>query len=620
VNGLPPRRTLLALIPLVAMLTAGCVNLPTNTAVTTVNNQGNTGSGSDVRIWPQEPKADDRPEAIVEGFLQTAASDPSNLSIAKDYLTGGALKTWDPAKVVVFSEESSVTEVPGFDDTYQIYGTEVASVSDTGVYLPVQNPQSIPYKFHLSYDKKTGYRIDSLPVSGDFGIALSQETFRADYTSYNLYFLNEDAPNDSMIPVPVYLRTQSSDAATAQALVDALAAGPPPWLDGAAGLAAQQVQLSGPGAVTIGPDDTALVSLKTPNSCTTHGTAGCNQLANELMATFSSLGSINRVAVVDAKGDQFGTSMLVDSVMRQYHIGAPTSKYPSFYYINAGNQHVYYWDGRVAPVDVQLGPADRKYAQLAVTRFRGATIAGVVDTAGSTLYIGTPGSSAAPVKVWNGQRVASLSWDALGHLWFLGTANGQTSVYRLDITNGFQSTPQYVGVYGTDGGTLEQISVAPDGRRIAAVFSEPGTTTTSSTDSLGIGVVDDAASELSLNMSYGISQPVVNQWTNIVDADWHGSQSLAVLGSPEPSSPLAVYELTPDGAPVVTSDYNAVTINPPRGATGIEWSGTTLLASYSTGQTGAAAEAIELYSFASSTWGVVSGVQGAVPSYSYWAQ
>ena len=620
-NGIPARRAILALVPLLVLFTAGCVSLPANSAVNSVSKQANTGSGSDVRIWPQGPTPEDRPEAIVEGFLQTAASDPSNVDIAKAYLTGDALKDWDPDKVVVFSEESSVTPIATESDALQLNGTEVATISDTGVYQPVQNPQSTPYRFHVVHDAKNGYRIDELPLGGDFGIPLTQEAFRSDFTTYYVYYVNQDAPAESMIPVPVYLRTQSSDAATAQSLASTLLDGPPDWLDGAAAIATPQIALASQNAVVIGPDDTALVSVKSPNYCTAHSKAACSQLADELLATFSSLGSINRVKVVTTAGATLGTSLSVDDVMTDYHIGVVTSKAAAFYYLDSVNQRVTYSDGHNAPIDMQVGPADRKYGQLAVTDYRRQTIAAVVDSTGTKLYLGVPGSSAAPVQVSTktGHKISWLTWDALGHLWFLDTAGGVASVYRLDITNGLQAEPQLADVYGTEGGTVQQLSVAPDGLRIAVVYGEPGIAAGSSQYSLAIGVVDDSAAQLSINLDFGVTQPVVNGWTNIVDADWHGSQSLAVLGSPQSSSPLAIYELNPDGSPVVSStDLNAVTINPPSSATGIEWSGNTLLASYSTGQGAGAGQEIELYSFTGGAWVELSGVHGRVPTYVDW--
>jgi hypothetical protein len=621
-------RAMLVLVPLIALLTAGCVSLPATSVVTTVSKQANTNSGSDVRIWPHGPQGTDTPETIVEGFLQAASSDPTNLTIAQSYLTGDALKHWDSGKVIVFSDESSVTETSGQDQgqgqpaTLRITGTQVATVSDDGVYQAELNPMQRSYEFRVVYDAKNGYRIDSLPDldslpdDGTFGVALSPEAFRSDYTAYYLYYLNQAAPATSMIPVPVYLRSQTSDTATAQSLAENLLKGPPESLGGAASNAASKVALVDANAVTIGPSDTALVAIKTPNACTLHGGVTCSRLADQLMASFSALASVNRVTVVDPSGKPLGNSSTVDEVMKQYHVSGGGSRGgPDFYYLDAATRHVFSYDGHNG-IESQVGGPELKYAQLAVTRYTGqSTIAAMVDTGGTRLYLGTPGSEKV-LTPWTGHHLSSLSWDALGHLWFLDTVDGKPQVYRLDVTEGLQAKPREYTLTGVDGGSIRQLAAAPDGRRIAVVYSEPESAGSPAAYSIGIAIADAAAPPSSLNVSYGLNQPVANVWTNITGIDWHGSQSLAVLGYELPSSPLAISELNPDGSAVVnSSDQNTVTINPPKGATGIEWAGGTLLASYTTGSD-PTSQKIEQYLFTTNSWSaLLEGVNGTAPSY-----
>jgi hypothetical protein len=612
-------RRAIVLLPLFGLLAAGCVDLPANSGVNSVDKQGNAGSGSDVRIWPQGPQKDETAAGIVEGFLQTAASDPSNHSIAEAYLTGPASRNWNWNKVLVFSGDlSSAATVGGSDDLVQITGTLVA-VSDSGAYRPVSDAQQQTFRFHLVKDRSKGYQIDRLP-GGDFGIALTQEAFRTNYTAYYLYYLNKADSAASMIPVPVYQRSPAGDAATAADLAAALMLGPPDSLEGAAENAVPDAALAPGQTVTISQGGTAIVPLKTPNDCTKHGrSSACVQLADQLMATFGALPSINGVTVVDSAGHALGSSTSLDSVLRQYHVAVSAPRSPSFYYLDAATHRVMYSAGSDGQTVAQVGPDSRKYGQLAISVLSGATAAAVVDLAGANLYVGTPGSVAEPVKKWSGQNISSLSWDAFGRLWFLGTRAGVTGVYELDASGGIQADPRPAAVFGADGVTLRQLAIAPDGRRIAVVYSQPGPNPPSAPlYSLGIGVVDDTGSAPSVDVNFGVAGPVVEQWTNITAVNWHGSQSLAILGNQEPSQPLIIAELNPDGSPVLnSSDFNAVTINPPKGATGIEWTGNTLLASYSTGAQGnpPSSHAIEQYMFPTNTWEVVKGAFGTMPTY-----
>lgn len=612
------RAAALALISLLGFLTAGCVNLPANSGVNAATKQTDAGAGSDVRVWPQGPQRNEDPVSIVEGFLQTATSDPGNLSIAREYLTGDA-QNWDPRRVVVFgSDETSPTPVPGHADEVQITGTVVATVGDDGTYQPVSVPQQrMPYTFYVKYDETKGYyQIDQLP-SSDFGIALTQETFRADYNAYDLNYLNSSAPDQSMIPVPVYLRSQS-DVAVAEHLAEMLLHGPPDWLDGAAAVAAPQVALASRTAVTIGTDGTAAVAVKTPNFCTTHDLTACNALADEFLATFSDLASVSRVEIVDQRGVQLGSSSgTVDNVMKRYHLGLGGSSSASYYYLDSEHHAVTMYDGKSTHT-AQVGPDNRRYSELAVTDYR-QTIAAVVDDSKTKLYLGQPGMSTDGPPTFTGE-IKSLSWDALGHLWFIDQSQTPPALYRLDVTQGLQAKPQRVTSFGADGDamTVEKLAVAPDGRRVAVVYTE-NSPSGSPVYSVGLGVVQGSGAELSLDLRQAVDNPIVYQWYNLFDVNWHGSQSLAVLGGQQQSSPSVVSELYSDGSPVTNSnDVSAVTINPPTTTNSIEWTGNTLLAAYGDAkQNSATPLQITQYSFNSNSWSSQGAVpvQGSSPSY-----
>lgn len=624
------RAAALGLLSLFGFLTAGCVNLPANSGVNTVSKQADAGGGSDVRIWPQGPQRHEQPAAIVEGFLQTAASDPGNLSIAREYLTGDA-QSWDPQKVVIFSgDESNPASVPGHDNEVQITGTVLAKVDDDGTYEPVSQPtqsasatsQQVTapaphdaYKFSVKYnDDKGYYQIDKLP-SDDFGIVLTEETFRAEYNAYSLYYLNSDAQGESMIPVPVYLRAQS-DVAIAQKLADKLLSGPPAWLDGAAVTAAPQIALAGRNAVTIESDGTAQVTVKSPNACTTRSASACKVLADELFASFSDLASVSSVSIVDQHGTQLGESLgSVDSVLRRYHVGIGGPGNGTYYYLGK-DYAVYAYSSKGSQLQ-QVGPTSRHYRALAVTDYDGQIIAALVDDTKTKLYLGEPGVAANSQPVFTGQ-ISSLSWDALGHLWFIDNAQHPAALYRLDATQGLEAHPQQVASIGSDGDSMAiaQLAVAPDGRRVAVVYSEQSPSTGSTVYSVGIGVFEGSGSSQSLDLRQAVQNPVVYQWSSLKDIDWHGSQSLAVLGGQQPSSPSVVSELYTDGSPVTNStDLNAVTINPPNTTSSIEWTGSTLLAAY--GSASDAPQQITQYSFNSNSWSSQGAVpvQGFSPSY-----
>lgn len=613
------RRAVLVLLGLIALLTtAGCVNLPANTSASVVANPAKGGSGADVRIWPQAPQRGASPEQIVEGFIQTAASDPSNLPITQDYLTGDAANNWHPNRVVVFSDVSSPVRVAGDAQhvKVEITGTEVATVSDNGAYQQILNPRKEnPYSFDLTFDPtKDYYRIDRLP-GVDFGILLTQEAFRANYATYYLYYLNNDKPDSSMIPVPDYQRSQTGDAATAQNLINALLAGPPEAMAGIASVAAPKVGPASP--VTITPNNTAFVPIKSPTNCTAQGKRVCTLLADEMLATLSNLASVNNVTLVDLRGNPLMTSSGVDRLESRYHIAVSAAKNTSFYYLDSKTTQVSRFDSNSAssnPTSVeQVGPLTRKYSQIAVSDVAVGnnapqTYAAVVDDKGSKLYVGMPGQPKDTPPVYTaavGHHISSLSWDAFGHLWFLDTAGAAVSLYRLDMTAQPKPVLQAVPVTG-DSCTISRIAVAPDGLRIAVSCTPDGFTG----DSVVVAMVEEAGSSIEANLSFGLEQPVVNGWTSVSDVSWHGGQALAVLGASSPSSPETVSELNSDGSPVISAaDLNPVVVNPPTGTVNIEWTGAALLASTHS----SAGNAVSQYSFTNGAW--TSDAAGFSPTY-----
>lgn len=621
-NATPsPRRAVLVLLALVTLLaTAGCVNLPANTSVNVVSNPAKGGSGVGVRIWPQAPKPGAGPLQIVEGFLQTAASDPSNLPIAQDYLTGDAADNWHPNRVVVFSDVSSPTLVQDRGHVrVQVTGTEVATVSDNGAYQALSTRKDVPYTFELTQDSAKNYRIDRLPGQ-DFGILLTQEAFRANYAAYYLYYLDPAKPSASMIPVPDYQRSQTGDAATAQNLINALLAGPPAPMAGIAALAAPKVALAG--QVTISPDNTASVPIKSPSNCATEGRSTCELLADELLATLSNLSSVSNVVLVDPQGKPLLRSSSMGSVVNRYRLAVSPAKSAPFYYLDSQNTQVERFDGAggasAAGIPEPVGPPTRKYSQVAVGDVAAGnaalqTYAAVVDDKGSKLYLSAPGSTKDSPPIYTGTHIKSLSWDAFGHLWFLDAAGSNVSLFRVDTAQARPVVEQVPVVGDGEYYAINRIAVAPDGLRIAVSYTSSLTAPT--LGSVGIALVANTGAGVEANLSYGIEQPVVSGWMAVNDVGWHGSQTLVVLGSASASSPVTVSELNTDGSPVIgTADLNPVAFNPPTGTSNVEWNGSVLLAATHSVNGNTVTRQIEQYSFTNSTW-TVNVNSGFSPSY-----
>ena len=605
-----------ALAPALAALLAGCVSLPTNSAVIKDTSQPTSNGGEDVRLWPAHgPHLGDDPYSILEGFLQTAASDEPDPEPAKQYLTGSARDTWDSKKVLVFSSETAVAAVPGSVNEFEITGIEVGWVDDEGHYSAVPNPTSQAYFFHVGGDDKTGYRIDSLPP--DFGIALTQEAFRQYYTPYSVYYLDKQAQKSSMIPVPVYKRTALADQDTAKQLAGALLSGAPPQYETVAEVAATSLNLS---SVSISQSDVAQITLKPQTLCTAAAHGPCDQLAEELLATFLGVGSISSVQVFDqAFGPQkpIGQASNVDAVLAKYHVTINVQRPDTadLYYLvwpqaKGDNDAGHIFRRPTGKNAVMVGPTDRKYGQVAVDpRPRpGAPTLALVDAGGQNLYLAAATAGAPATPVFSGPGISSLTWDAFGHVWFIASPNGTPALYRVDTANS-QLTPHEVTVELPQAGdTLQQVSVAPDGHRLAVAYKA------GNGYALSIGVELNSGAKFHADLADGSSQPILAGWATVSDLKWNSSQSVVILGAPQSSEAPSITAVYTDGSPVYTlPDLNAVTITPPISTSSIAWTTTgRLIAAYKgTGD----AQQIAEYSPSNDGWETETAFSGISPSY-----
>jgi hypothetical protein len=622
------RRGLLAgLAAAVLAVTAGCVDLPTNSAVIKDTGQPTSNAEENVRIWPKHgPTSTDSPLSVLEGFLQTAASDEPDPGAAQQYLSGQARTTWDPKRVMVFSSERAANPTLTDSNQFVIKAVEVGEVDAEGRYTAIVTPMETDYTFHVGGDAKSGYHVDSVPPG--FGIPLTQEAFRSYYTPYSVYYVNGQAKTDSMIPVPFYLRSALADQDAATQLAATLLGGAPPQYVGVAQVAVTEMHLVN---VTITQAAVAQVTLtkSVQNVCTETSHALCNKLAEELLATFVGIGSISSVQVMidQSVGPQnpIGEASNLALVMAKYHVtinAAKPSGTPDVYYLdppaakndpNAG--HVMFkQNGHPAGVSAQVGPATMKYGHLAFG-IDGSTKSGVLaltDVNAAHLYIAAPNATAAPSAVYTGTNIRSLSWDTFGHLWFIADDAGQPKLFRLDTdVNGTpQVQPVSVQLHSGDG-AIQQVSVAPDGRRIALVYTD-----TANALALSIGVELNPGSKSAIvDLDDGAGQPIVDGWTTISDVVWSSSLTLAVLGTQQTNEPATISEVYTDGSPVFTlPDYAAVAINPPVNASAIAWTTSGgLLAAYKNATDGS--PEIAAYSMGDGGWdGAISGIS---PSYTY---
>ncbi|HEY3869912.1 MAG TPA: LpqB family beta-propeller domain-containing protein [Actinocrinis sp.] len=549
---------LAALCALLACAAAGCGNLiPGASPVTTYTSQATSNSDNDVRVWPPEPTKGESPSQIIDGFLLSSASGPADAEIAEDYLAGSAKTSWSGSEKIYIYDGLPQIQQAASGEFAMTLGV-VATVSTAGVYAPTTPaPQSQVFDFKLA-QTADGYRIEQLPNS--FGMAMDPEQFRSNYAPYSVFF---DSPLDgtqpSMIPVQYYVPSGDTDQATATQLAGDMVGGPPDWISAVA-LVAAGVEGDNQPQVSIDQNGVAHVVLGGAVDCTDNA---CARLADELRVSFAGLGSVSGVQLYSKQNKLLATAQSIGAIESRYGIKLPghASAAPAVYYLDPTGrvERDAVQNGAVTfqPATVQVAPAGVKLGQLEVGADGPVVQIAAVNTAGTELYVAQAGAAPSAGPAFTATSISSLTWDDFGDLWFIATVDGDQSLYRLAAQ---QTVPEVVPVDPALNATIEQIAVAPDGRRLAVL-----------TGSGSAG----SATDLSVGEFFGDgvdwSERLVSAWNSIADVVWADSRSLAVLGTQTGTSSPTIYEYYSDGSPVVDANLNAETITPPGGTSRITW-------------------------------------------------
>jgi WD40 repeat protein len=575
----PGRVWRMCLVIAAAGSVAGCVGMPSGgPAAEFTPSAQSTQPDSNISVpYASGPQPGASPGRIVEGFLVASGSDPAYSAVAGEYLLGSAARTWNPSSVEVFSTLNPADAVPM---TAGPHGTPRASVSVTGLvqasfsgshrYISAKpGPASVTYQFHLV--KVDGqWRISNPPPFR----MLYENDFPYYYKAQDLYFV--DPSDQALVPDPVFVPLGGTESQLVTDLVEALADNPATrWLTGAADSefpARTTVQATvdgttatvdlGGAATRASPQTLELISA---------------QLVWTLTGSPTSPSSIQSV-VLEVGGRQFTPSSAPCPGQRvqgffqtqaTYQCLNPYLSAPaSFYYVNQGQL----WSrcgsesvadlqgsiGSVIPVVDRTGafntsrcvtyvkesspgppptqpPSLRPVSMTAVSP-DGKYLA-IVPPGKNALYIGRLSGHAASfpgTSRLHGAGITALSWDRDDDLWVAQGGN----VFMLRATG---TSPEEVTLDG--GGDVSDLSVAPDGVRIALIVSGTGLEVAAVNQSGSQPPVPQGAPSVHPVISSGV--PLAASLTNPVALTWYGADDLIVVN--QASNGNALWEVPVDG-------------------------------------------------------------------------
>ena len=293
--GLSPFKLVLAIVATSAvMFTSGCASIPTDSNVKTGSAIKSVSSNDLVYFSPYEPPRGGSIDDILTGFLSAGTGPQNDYAVARMYLSNSLKTNWLPNEQVVVTESTPEIIVDSANNSAKVL-VSVSALVDKGGRLSTEAAgakTTYEYSFVKEDDQ---WRISSAPNL----TLVSKPVFDVVFKSFSLYFF--DAQRRFLVPD---VRWFPSRASTATRLVNALIAGPDPWIAGAATNSVPTGTKLAIDAVTI-TDGVAAVNFNTKVLAASAMVRA--QLHAQLLATLTQISGVQSVQIlVDRNPQDFG--------------------------------------------------------------------------------------------------------------------------------------------------------------------------------------------------------------------------------------------------------------------------------------------------------------------------
>lgn len=521
---------------------AGCVTIPNGGPVLSDPvTQGSRAQNQPYpRLIPKPPAPGGSPLEIVRGFLTASASFADGKQVARDFLTPGASRAWDPTwSATVFSGSGPDVGQLSYPDpgnknlvTVTVTGKVQAELSVYGSYAVPRaaGGNATSATFTLVKPARGGaWRISSLPSDQ---LLLTGTEFAADYQLRNLYFL--DPGSRFLVPDPVYVPQQAAASNLLNGLVRDLISHPGDWLrDGTRTAFPKGTTMTGDVTVNGG-----VAEVDLGGTAVRSGDRQRELMSAQLLSTLSGSGQgqpLIQSVQLDLNGKPWSPPQAQrNPVQNTAVVGVPDGRSDAFYYLDGqGTLTRQPADGSAPVKMLRLGGG---YSAIAVSR-DGRYLAALRD---GTLYTGPVGG---PLLQRAGGGYTTMSWDIHGQLW--ATAGGQVVMLRGAVTARTASTlaaPRPVFVEQPNGlpETLpvNAIRIAPDGVRVAFVVG-------GLTEILAFGAITNPAASPKIRLSpFAVS----GGSSGFSSVSWYGANNVVTIGAVPSLTGPALTEYSVNGA------------------------------------------------------------------------
>ena len=495
----PARRHVLRAAGAAALLGLGaaCARIPTDSPIDSRPLTGQSQPGAPyVRALPPAPDAT-APE-VVNGFVQAGVGSEEDFAVARAYLTPEARSSWDPAAgITVYSgsQELKVEEVE--EGRLLLMLQVVASVDRQGVRHLLAGP--VVREAEVAIEQVEGqWRLSAVPD----GIFLSEAAFESLFVPARLYFL--DAREELLVPDHRWFSLRRGPTA----VLEALAAGPTPFLDGA--VTSRIPRISGGTELMMGTGADGTAQIAVPRAIADLP-QGPRMLA--LSQLEASLRSMRTMA---------GVRLVLDEVEVNLDENTRIERaLPGHRPIAAGPTGVISLadPGASAPA-VQLVPAlaDAEVSSSVIAH--GGVLAAARNPEGSVVLIASTDGSVPVREAATGGSFVPPTIDAAGYVW---TSTVSSAGALLALSGQGAELDAKVDAPWLTGREVRSLAIAPDATRMLVL----------SDDAAGTRLDLCAVVRGSDGAPSSLTEPVVvrTSLTDMTDASWYDEIAVVVLGT-----------------------------------------------------------------------------------------
>lgn len=514
-------RILSPLLLVLALLLSACAGLPMDSApragVPVLGAQE-----QEVQSQPDPPRDGARPEEIWRGFLLANGSSTDSYEVARAYLSPGLADTWNPtSNVLIRSGDAQVSQANSVDSGQIESSVSVDAVlNQEGTLTEFDEDEVRTEDFELS-EVEGQWRITALPE--DFGLWLSRTEFDRQFQTAEISYVSDT--EDVFVSD---IRWFPRDGGTTTALARALLEPTPAYLEGAVRTGVLEGMDLADGSVPIDvATSTATVNLRGPGL--SEDEDRIRMLWAQLVQTLTQVGGVDSVRL-ELNGQPVELADIDPSVASPRDLGYQNVvSTDSYGLVRSGTELLL-----VDPDDhalAELDPAEegvetpanvsRIWQNLAVNQ--SLSIVAGTDEERESLWLRNLGGATEFDNVGTDLTNPQLTDD--GTLWVGAQRGSMPAIWVFDSAGTQDQIPIRIEAEWLEAGTeLHQLSVAPDGQRVAVVTHQ----TDSGPDQIGVaGILRDAEGDA---VALAPLQRKFALFDSVEAVSWATDDALMVLG------------------------------------------------------------------------------------------